>query len=213
MGGQRNQSAVRLARQLVVSAGVCVVVVGYRLSSLSPSRFAVLSLGCAVAVSLLVFASLTTTAMSILSSVSIAQMASVLSFFGVLALAAGWWAVRFRKLPSVRFPEHPEDVASAVHWTVENIHRHGGDPGCLILAGHSAGAHLVSLVSLDTQYLDPKVKVRGLAAISGLYHPEMRVPGSGVLGSLWRFAVQTVWQVRPQPPQSAVLRVVRRKCC
>lgn len=55
-------------------------------------------------------------------------------------------------------PEHPVEtqatsIAKGVAWVHQNIADHGGDPSELHLMGHSAGAHLVSLVALDTSYL------------------------------------------------------------
>lgn len=77
--------------------------------------------------------------------------------------AAGWTvvSVNYRLSPDtpstdptrVMYPMHPRDVASAVHW----VRRHAGeldiDTARLALIGHSAGAHLVALVSTDAQFL------------------------------------------------------------
>ncbi len=51
------------------------------------------------------------------------------------------------------FPTHPQDVAKAVAWVIKNIEAYGGDAGQVSLIGHSAGAHLVSLISTDESYL------------------------------------------------------------
>jgi acetyl esterase/lipase len=53
----------------------------------------------------------------------------------------------------IKYPVHPEDVARALDWIVDNIESHGGDPSRLALLGHSAGAHLVALVSTDEGFL------------------------------------------------------------
>jgi acetyl esterase/lipase len=53
----------------------------------------------------------------------------------------------------IKYPVHPEDVARALHWIAKNIKSHGGDPARLALLGHSAGAHLVALVSTDESFL------------------------------------------------------------
>lgn len=55
---------------------------------------------------------------------------------------------------AVRAPTHAEDVAAAVAWVQANIDRFGGDPERIALAGHSAGAHLVSLVGTDEDLLE-----------------------------------------------------------
>lgn len=54
----------------------------------------------------------------------------------------------------VRFPDHPDDVGEALGWIDRNIAGFGGDPSRILLIGHSAGAHLVSLVSTDPSYID-----------------------------------------------------------
>ncbi|HTU14998.1 MAG TPA: alpha/beta hydrolase [Solirubrobacterales bacterium] len=53
----------------------------------------------------------------------------------------------------LRFPEHPRDLGEAAAWLSRNVGRYGGDPDAMILTGHSAGAHLVSLVGSDPSYL------------------------------------------------------------
>ena len=53
----------------------------------------------------------------------------------------------------VRFPAHPDDVGEAIGWIDRNIAAYGGDPERILLIGHSAGAHLVSLVSTDPRYV------------------------------------------------------------
>lgn len=54
----------------------------------------------------------------------------------------------------VRFPDHPHDVGEAIAWLRRNVSRYGGDPRRIVLLGHSAGAHLVSLVATDSSYID-----------------------------------------------------------
>lgn len=50
-------------------------------------------------------------------------------------------------------PTHAQDVAKALAWVVANIGNYGGDPNRVGLIGHSAGAHLVSLVATDAALL------------------------------------------------------------
>jgi arylformamidase len=59
---------------------------------------------------------------------------------------------RFR--PEVTVAEMATDVARAVAWVKSNISQFGGDPERLILMGHSAGAHLVSLVGTNGHFLE-----------------------------------------------------------
>jgi len=83
-------------------------------------------------------------------------------------------------IPSYRlFPEVQtvdamlDDVAAALAWTRDHIAVHGGDPNKIILAGHSAGGHLVALLAaqpdaLKKRGVDPSV-VKGVVALSGVH--------------------------------------------
>ena len=93
------------------------------------------------------------------------------------ALAARGFAVvipDYRVYPAVCFPEFLRDAAAAVRWTVDNIAELGGAPGRLVLAGHSAGAHIAAMLAFDRQWLDavglaPDRALRGLVGLSGPY--------------------------------------------
>ena len=79
----------------------------------------------------------------------------------------------YRKVPGVRFPAFVQDGAAAVRWTHDNIARFGGDPGRIVLSGHSAGAYIAVMLALDRRYLaaagvDPAV-VRAVAGLCGPY--------------------------------------------
>lgn len=62
-------------------------------------------------------------------------------------------SINYRLSPAVKFPIHPQDVASAIAWVKTNISSYGGDPSRINISGHSAGAHLTALVSTDERYL------------------------------------------------------------
>jgi acetyl esterase/lipase len=90
--------------------------------------------------------------------------------------------INYRLSPAVKHPEHVKDVARAFAWTRRNIRSYGGDPDRIVLCGHSAGGHLVSLLATDKTYLsDPALKlkdadrraIRGVVSYSGVY----RIPG------------------------------------
>ena len=53
----------------------------------------------------------------------------------------------------IRHPNHVNDVAAALRWTVDHIKNFGGDPDGIYLMGHSAGAHLVSLLTISDEFL------------------------------------------------------------
>lgn len=99
----------------------------------------------------------------------------IYSALGRLAARNGMVGVviSYRLSPKVRHPSHAEDVARALAWTTKNIKKYGGDPKKIILCGHSAGGHLVSLITCDPTYLqsekvDPSC-IKGVISISGVY--------------------------------------------
>lgn len=80
----------------------------------------------------------------------------------------------YRTYPDVQFPAFVEDAAAAVAWVRKNIARFGGDPDRIVLAGHSAGAHIAALLAYDDNYLKaagvPMVSVAGLVGLAGPYY-------------------------------------------
>ncbi len=99
----------------------------------------------------------------------------IYSAIGRLAAQNGMIGVviSYRLTPKVKHPSHAEDVARAIAWTTKNIKKYGGDPERIILCGHSAGGHLVSLVSCDPNYLKTEKvnpsSIKGVISISGVY--------------------------------------------
>ena len=84
--------------------------------------------------------------------------------------------INYRLAPKFTFPDQMEDVLLALRWVYENIERFGGDPDNLHLAGHSAGAHLSTLVALQVQRLReigiPGKSLRSCVSLSGIYDLE-----------------------------------------
>lgn len=58
-------------------------------------------------------------------------------------------SIDYRMLPEARVDVQAQDVASAVTYVQRHASDWGGDGNKLILMGHSAGAHLVALLSAD----------------------------------------------------------------
>lgn len=92
------------------------------------------------------------------------------------ALAAQGFTVivpDYRLSPEVRFPSFVEDVAAAVARARAEAPRWGADPERIVLAGHSAGAHIALLLALDRRRLEqagvPADAVRGTAGLAGPY--------------------------------------------
>lgn len=69
--------------------------------------------------------------------------------------AHGWVfvSVNYRLIAEVDLTQQVQDVARSIGWVKKNIAQYGGDPSRLFLMGHSAGAHLVSLIGTDETYL------------------------------------------------------------
>ncbi len=63
-------------------------------------------------------------------------------------------AVNYRFSPRVSCPAYIQDAAAAVAWVFRNIETYGGDPGLIIVSGHSAGGYLTSMIGLDKRYLE-----------------------------------------------------------
>jgi len=98
-----------------------------------------------------------------------ANLCKALAWSGLVAVNAN-----YRLAPRVKHPDPARDAAYALQWVVENISNYGGDPGRVFLSGHSAGAHLAALITLDTKYLSAlglsADLVKGVIGICGAYN-------------------------------------------
>ena len=79
----------------------------------------------------------------------------------------------YRKVPGVRFPAFVQDGAQAVRWTRDHVARFGGDPARIGVSGHSAGAYIAAMLTLDRRWLraegvDPGI-IRAAAPMCGPY--------------------------------------------
>lgn len=78
----------------------------------------------------------------------------------------------YRIYPDGIFPDFMHDAAAAVAWTRRYIAEYGGDPKKIHLIGHSAGAHIATLLALDKQYLAAQgISTDILAGVVGLAAP------------------------------------------
>lgn len=80
----------------------------------------------------------------------------------------------YRLYPEVRFPAFLQDGAAAIAWTHANVARYGGDPSRLFLMGHSAGAYIAAMLTLDRTWLgaeglNPDRVVSGTIGLAGPY--------------------------------------------
>src|SRR5262249_5483315 len=76
--------------------------------------------------------------------------------------------------PEVCYPDFLDDGALVVRWVKDNIAQFGGDPDKLFLKGHSAGAHIAAMLSIDARWLgkgglDPRRDIAGLIGMAGPY--------------------------------------------
>jgi acetyl esterase/lipase len=134
-------------------------------------------------------------------------------FVGAALAAAGCVALLpdYRLYPAARFPAFIEDGARATAWAIRHAREHGGDPGRVFLAGHSAGAHLAAMLAVQPRWLgqagaDPAA-VRGLIGLSGPYALQPNTPTLNAIfappftAADWRPAEA----VKPGAPRSLLL--------
>lgn len=62
-------------------------------------------------------------------------------------------SANYRLSGTAKHPAQVDDVAAAVRWVHDHAAEFGGNPRKLVLMGHSAGCHLVTLVALDARPL------------------------------------------------------------
>lgn len=96
-------------------------------------------------------------------------------FVGRALAAQGFVVVvpDYRKVPDVRFPAFVADGAEAMRWVRDHIGAYGGDPSRVAVMGHSAGAYIAAMLTLDTRYLvascaDPHF-IKAAVGLSGPY--------------------------------------------
>lgn len=74
---------------------------------------------------------------------------------------------------TTQHPDHVMDVSKAIEWVYHNCHQYGGNPNQISILGHSSGAHLASLVTLNPRFLAvrdvPSNVIKSVIAISGPY--------------------------------------------
>jgi acetyl esterase/lipase len=80
-------------------------------------------------------------------------------------------STNYRLLPEVDMKTIIADVALAIHWVHDHIAEYGGDPKRLLVMGHSAGAQLAAIVSIDDRYLKteglPLTIIKGCVPVDG----------------------------------------------
>ncbi len=96
-------------------------------------------------------------------------------FVGAALAELGYVAVLpdYRHYDQVKLPGFMDDAARAALWAVAHGAEFGADPHRLYLMGHSAGAHMAALVTLDPRYFaaagQSVPRVAGVIGLSGPY--------------------------------------------
>lgn len=101
-------------------------------------------------------------------------------FLGASLAARGFLAVipDYSIYPDVRFPAFVEDAAVALRWAHAHAARFGADPRRLFVMGHSAGAHIASMLAFEKRWLaavglDSGADLAGVIGLAGPYHFEI----------------------------------------
>ncbi len=67
------------------------------------------------------------------------------------------------------YPDNLNDVGMALQWVMNHIAENGGDPDRIVIFGHSAGGHLVSLLATHDDFAALRPHIRGVVSLSGAY--------------------------------------------
>jgi acetyl esterase/lipase len=96
-------------------------------------------------------------------------------FVGAALAELGYVAVlpNYRLYPEVKLAGFMDDAAHAGRWAATHAAEFGADADRLYLMGHSAGAHLAALVTLDARYFaadgGAPPRIAGVVGLSGPY--------------------------------------------
>lgn len=106
--------------------------------------------------------------------------------------------VNYRLSPGVKFPDHINDVATALFWVSKNVNSYNADPHKIFLMGHSAGAHIISLILLDHNYLkEHRINpddIAGLISISGVFEIKTQNGGATKRYLEMVFGNEEIWK-------------------
>ena len=98
-------------------------------------------------------------------------------------------SANYRLRPEATVAEMAQSAAHAVGWLARHAGEFGGDPHRIFLIGHSAGAHLVSLLGTNAAFLEnagvPPASVRGVISLDTAVYD---LPGllAGTAGQIHR---------------------------
>jgi acetyl esterase/lipase len=101
-------------------------------------------------------------------------------------------SINYRLAPEYPFPDFIQDTAAAIAFVHREIVRYGGDRDRIFLMGHSAGAHISALVSVDGPYLAARgltpAVIKGTVLLDGAAYdiPDLARFGGRRLPRLYR---------------------------
>ena len=119
--------------------------------------------------------------------------------------------INYRLSPSVMHPAHVEDAAHAVAWARTHAAEFGGDPKKLFVIGHSAGAYLAALLTLDPKYLAAyqmtAADLAGVVPVSAFFYvdrkgvaPDRPKDVWGTDAAVWKAASPATYVRKDLPP-------------
>jgi len=125
-------------------------------------------------------------------------------FVGAALAGSGYVTLvaNYRHYPQVKMPGFMQDAAQATLWAAAHAQEYGGTPQRLYLMGHSAGAHLAALVTLDARYFAAAPRAPHIAGVIGLSGPYDFLP-------LLEPDVQDMFGPPPLYPESQPINFVR----
>jgi acetyl esterase/lipase len=155
-----NKTTASDMSTVLAENGCCVIAPSYRLSTFSNENIQ----------TLLFFESVLLLVLALLTDGHERVILVILMVFLSLVILT-YVISKPRKI--IRHPTHVKDLATVLKWTYLNCKRFGGDPNLIFVLGHSAGGHLVTLLSNNPLYIRqlnlPENIIKGTISLSGVF--------------------------------------------